>query len=152
VRYRLSIAIVLFVLVGATIYEALVALGVIDLGALPGEGPPGEGLARLLALVAVLVGAAIVVAAPLAAPGAFLAPAAGAFLLARFYTFDPYYLPTLRRMSDQGLLSPLLVYSVVAVAIAVALVSGRWPGVGRYLGPPIALAASLLAFAAGGGH
>jgi len=149
---RLVVLAALIALFTATVYEALVALGAIDLGSQPGDGPLGEGWVRLIALLAMLAGGAMVAVAPKSRHAALVAPATAAFLLARFYTFDPYYLPTLRRISDQGLLSPVLVYLVVALAVGVALLSGRWPAVTRYLGPPIVLAAALLAFFAGGGH
>ena len=39
---RLVVGLTLGVLLGATLYEALVASGVIELGSQPGDGPPGE--------------------------------------------------------------------------------------------------------------
>jgi hypothetical protein len=110
----------------ATVYEALVAFGVIELGSLPGEGPPGERLVALVAVLAMLVAAGLALVAALEAPVRLLAllpPAAAAFLVARFYTFDPYYLPTLRRYSDDGMLPPQLVYAVVALAVGAALLT-----------------------------
>jgi hypothetical protein len=38
-------------------------------------------------------------------------------MLARYYSFDPYYAPALRRMSDGGVVAPLWVYAVTAVTI-----------------------------------
>ena len=142
----------LIVLAAATVYEALVALGAIKLGSQPGDGPPGEGWVLFIALLAMLAAAGLVALAPPSRGSALLAPAAAGFLLARFHTFDPYYLPTLRRMSDAGFLSPVLVYLVVLLAMGVALLSGRWLAAPRYLGAPIVLGAALLAFVAGGGH
>ena len=145
---------VLGVLVAASAYEALVALGVIDLGSEPGEGPQGEGTILLVAVCAMLVatGLAVLVAAGLRLPYVgLLAPAAAVFLVARFYTFDPYYLPTLRRMSDGGLLSPVLVYGLVAFALAAGLLAHSrraWAA----LSAPVILACALLSLTADAGH
>lgn len=142
---------VVAVLVVAAAYEALVAFGAIELGSEPGAGPPGEGLVLLCALVAMLVGAAL---AMLPRGGALplLAPAGAGFLLARFYTFDPYYLPGLRRMSDGGLLPPPLVYAVVAASLLAAVFAQRRPLVGRLFTGGVLLASALLALVAGAGH
>jgi hypothetical protein len=152
---RSALALVLGVLAVATAYEALVALGAISLGSQPDQGPPGDGAIRLAALCAMLgaSGLAVVATAGVRVPLVeLLAPAAAAFLVARFYTFDPYYLPTLRRMSDQGLLSPVLVWSVVALAVGAALLTRAQPRVGAALSVPVILACALLAQAAAGGH
>ena len=142
---------VLAVLLAATTYEALVAFGVIELGSEAGEGPPGEGLVLACALVAMVAGAAL---AALARGRLLqlLAPAGAAFLLARFYTFDPYYLPTLRRMSDEGLLAPWLVYGVVAISLLTVFVAQRQPLAGRLLTLCVLLGSALLALLAGAGH
>jgi hypothetical protein len=51
--------------------------------------------------------------------------AAVAFVVARFYSFDPYYAPELRRMSDGGLVAPGLIYVLIVATVAVvALVEG----------------------------
>ncbi|MEO8289645.1 MAG: hypothetical protein ABI649_01455 [Gaiellaceae bacterium] len=133
-------------------YEALVALRVIDLGSLPGEGPPGEGIVLSLALLAMLAG---VVLAGFGRPASFielLAPAAAAFLVARFLTFDPYYAPALRRMSDGGLVSPLLVVALVILALTVAVLTRTWPRAGLLLTVPVILACALTALAVAVGH
>jgi hypothetical protein len=145
---------VLCVLAAATAYEALVALGVIGLGSEPGEGPQGEGTILLIAVGAMLVeaGLAVLAAAGLRLPyvGLF-APAAAAVLVARFYTFDPYYLPTLRRMSDGGLLSPVLVYGLVAFALAAGFLAHSRRG-WVALSAPVILACAFFALIAAGGH
>jgi hypothetical protein len=143
--------IVLGVLVAAAAYELAVALGVIGFGSEPGAGPPGEGVVLACALGAMLAGA-LVSLWPRASFLGVLAPAGAAFLLARYYTFDPYYLPTLRRMSDGGLLPPWLVYGVAGLAAAAGLaVWARVPG-GRLLTVTALLGSALLAFVAAGGH
>ena len=153
VRYALSIT--LFILAGATAYEVLVALEVISLGSLPGEGPPGEQTIALIAVLAILVTAGLALVAALGARVPLLAllpPAAAAFLFARFYTFDPYYLPTLRRFSDDGMLPPVLVYGVLALAVGAALLTRANRRVGAALSVPVILACALFAEVLVGGH
>ena len=139
-------------LVAATIYETLVALGAIELGSVPGEGPPGEGLVLFIGLVAMLAGAGLVAFRPLAPFAALVAPAAAAFLVARFYTFDPYYLPALRRMSDGGLVSPVLVFAVAALALCAAAITSARPQAGRFMAAPVILVCAFLALVVDGGH
>jgi hypothetical protein len=142
----------LTVLAGATVYEALVAAGVIELGSLPGEGAPGEGVIRLCAFAAVVAGAALAALAPGTRCLWFLAPAGAAFLIARFYTFDPYYLPTLRRMSDDGIVPPWLVYAVAAVAVLAAVLVHRGTPGWRTVTSLVLLASGVLAVFASAGH
>ena len=123
---RLIVFVTLGLLISATTYEALVALGVIDLGSLPGDGPPGERMIALIAVLTMLVAAGLALFAALGARVplvAILAPAAAAFLVARFYSFDPYYLPTLHRFSEDGMLPPVLVFCVVALAVGAAVLT-----------------------------
>ena len=77
---------------------------------------------------------------------------AAAFLVARFYTFDPYYLPTLRRMSDGGLVSPALVFAVAALALCAAAITSVRPQAGRFMAAPVILVSAFLALVADGGH
>jgi hypothetical protein len=143
---------VLCTLVAATIYETLVALGAIELGSVPGEGPAGEGLVLFIALVAMLAGAGLVAFRPLAPFAPIVAPSAAAFLVARFYTFDPYYLPALRRMSDGGLVSPVLVFAVAALALCAAAITSARPQAGRFIAAPVILVCAFLALVVDGGH
>jgi hypothetical protein len=143
-------------LLGATVYELLVALRVIELGTLPGEGPPGASIAGWVAAVA-LLGAAVlcvVLAITRNAPAlaALLAPAAGAFLLAYFHTFDPYYLPPRIRYSERDFVPPELVYALVAAAVAVGLLTLLRRRAGLVLSAPTILACGLAAGWASIGH
>ena len=45
---------------------------------------------------------------------ALLAPAGAAYLIARWYSFDPYYLPSLRRYADGGIHGPWIVVVTLA--------------------------------------
>ena len=152
---RLVALVTLGVLFTATAYEALVAFGVIELGSQPGDGPPGEQTVALIAVCAMLVAAGLAVVAALGARVPFVAllpPAAAAFLVARFYTFDPYFLPTLRRFSDDGMLPPALVYGMVALAVGAALLTRVNRRVGAAVSVPVILACALFAQVVVGGH
>ena len=114
------------ILTGAAIYELAVALGWIDLGTQPGEGPAGEGLVLGLASPAMLVGVVYCAFAAIkdsatARLERLLPISAAVLVLTRFYGFDPYYLPTLRRFSDDGAISPAWIYVVVVTALIVGV-------------------------------
>ena len=152
---RIVVLATLGVLVLATVYEALVAFGVIELGSLPGEGPPGELTIALIAVLTMLVAAGLAFVAVLGARVPFLyllPPAAAAFLVARFYTFDPYFLPALRRYSADGMLPPELVFGVVALALAASAVTLVHRRAGAALSVPVILACALFAQVVVGGH
>ena len=85
------------------------------------------------------------------APGedvvALFAPAAAAFMTARFYTYDPYYLPSLRRYSDDSGATDF-VLGMLAVAIVVGVLARLLPRVGSVATAcllPLLLITSLLA-------
>ena len=60
--YRHALFVVVGLLAAATVYEGLVAAGVIGMGSLPGEGPPGDEILSVAAAMA-LIGAAVLAAA-----------------------------------------------------------------------------------------
>jgi hypothetical protein len=118
------------VLLGAAAYELALAVGLIGsyAGLAPGEGIEGEETVAGVAALTMVVG---VVLAGLHARRphcpwavALFAPAAAAFMIARFYTYDPYYLPTLRRYSDGGAVPTGWIFFMLAVSLA-AGVSAR---------------------------
>jgi hypothetical protein len=111
-------ALTLGVLIACVGYELAVALGWISLGTVPGQGPPASGWVLLVALLAMIAGAALALSRDLAAIA--LPLAAAAFVVARFYSFDDYYLPSLRRFSDGGTPSPPWIYALAAAAGAIA--------------------------------
>jgi hypothetical protein len=158
-RGKLSVPVlaVLLVLAAATVYETLVALRVVELGSLPGEGPPGAELMGFVAAIGLLV--AMLVSAMLAGVGttapalsALLAPAAGAYLLARFYSFDSYYLPSLIRYSERDFIPSAVVFVLVGVSLAAGIVTLRRRRVGLALSVPLILVCALAAFFSGVGH
>ncbi|MGZ4391271.1 MAG: hypothetical protein ACXVRK_03960 [Gaiellaceae bacterium] len=122
---------VVSVLVVAAIYELVVAvMGVV--GAVSGEAPSGEPIVYLISLLAIFLGALLALA-PSRASVVLLAPAASAFVTARFYTADPYYAPTLRRYSDGGLVAPAWIFALAALSLLAGLVAARRPQPGAAL-------------------
>jgi hypothetical protein len=146
-----AVAAILVALFAAAIYEALVALGFIHLGSEPGDGASGESVVFGAAILAMLAGTALALA-PHVSLTRLLAPAGAAFLLAHFYTFDPYYLPSLRRMSDHGLVASWLVYCVAALALATAVLAQRRESAGRLFTAVVLVASAFLSLFAGAGH
>lgn len=156
-RHTASVLVVLIILLAAALYEAMVALRVVKLGSLPGEGPPGGelmGFAAAAGLLAAFLLSALLVGVGRAAPAlsALLAPAAAAFLLAYFYTFDSYYLPTLIRHSERDFIPPIVVFALVALSLAAGLAALKWRRAGLALSVPLILACALTAFFTGVGH
>ena len=153
---RRAALVIAAVLAAVTGYELAVALGALDQGSLPGEGAPGGEVVGIVAAIAFLVAAflAVVFAGARRSPAAaaLFAPLTGAFLVAHFYTFDPYYLPTLRRMSEGGMIPPVLVFLIAGAAIAAGLVTLLRPRAGLALSAPLILACGLTASFAGVGH
>ena len=154
-RGRALVASVLLIIASVTVYETLVALEVIELGSLPGEDPPGAGFFDALAALALL--AAALVAVTLAggrapALSALLAPGAGAFLLAQFHTFDPYYLPGLTRYSERNYPPSAFVFGLAAVALVVGVVTLRRRRLGLLLSVPAIALCGLTAWWSTGGH
>jgi hypothetical protein len=139
------------VLAAATAYEASVAWGWIHLGDEPGQKPPLDTLVVSAAFAAYIV--AIVVAATVASRAvAVLAIVGAALVLARFYTYDPYYLPTHRRMSDGGLFPASW---VAALCVGTALAAGATlyaPRGGRALTAAALIACVFTFLFAGAGH
>jgi hypothetical protein len=155
-RSELLTLLLLSVILGGAAYEAAVALGWISLGTQPGDGPPSEGLVLVAALIAMLMGA--VVSAALSAGGrrttsvVLFGAAAGAFVVARFHGFDPYYLPTLRRYSDAGLFSPTWVYTVAGLGVLSSFLCFVRPRVGLVLSGAVLLVCAFTSIFLGSGH
>jgi hypothetical protein len=140
------------VLLAAACYEAAVALGILHLGDAPGDGPPGEGVVLVAALAALVVAAGLAAFASRRRLVWLLAPAGVALVVARFYSYDPYYLPTLRRMSDDGAVSGRWVVFLCAAAATAAVAVRLRLRAGTFL----TVAGTLLSFATvvfeGAGH
>ena len=99
----------LVLVVAACVQQTLIACGVIPMGTVPGDAQP-LWFVSTAALLALLFTGGLLVAWSFRAidewklagsPAVVLLMLAGALLvLAHFYSYDPYYLPTLRRISD----------------------------------------------------
>jgi hypothetical protein len=125
----------LVVLGCAATYESLIAARVIPLGSEPGRGATGGAVVFVATLLALLVGAAVSAARALRANRgrnvvlALLAPVGAAYVLSRWLSFDPYYLPTLRRYSSGGV-SGVWVAAVCLAGVAAAVLATLWPRAG----------------------
>ncbi|HEV7564935.1 MAG TPA: hypothetical protein VGO31_03130 [Microbacteriaceae bacterium] len=117
-RSALALLLAIVIAVGAA-YEVAVAARWIEVGKLTSEGAPHEDTFMVVSLAAAVAGAILIVASPVRAAAAILL-AACTLMLARYYSFDPYYAPALRRMSDGGVVAPLWIYTVTGITIACA--------------------------------
>jgi hypothetical protein len=156
-RDRAPVLGVLAVFGAAILYEILVALRVVGLGDVPGEGPPGSQAVGFAAGVA--VAAAAVLALTLMPRGnegtplaALLAPAAAAFMVAHFYTYDAYSLPTLIRHSERDFVPTPVVFGLAALAAGLGLTTLLKRRLGLVLTVPAVLLCGLTAWFSGLGH
>ena len=155
---RLITIAVLAVLIAATAYEAALAFNWLSVGPLPGETPVGYGLVLASALLALLVGVVLLaVAASRPQPRrdpfwSLVGPAAAAFVVTRFHSFDPYYAPTLRRMSEHGMVPDAWVYALVFFAVVAAILTRVRLRQGLAVNALVLLLGALTALAAGTGH
>jgi hypothetical protein len=146
----------LAVVVAAAIYESALALSWI--ATRPVSERPAQWIVVVVGIVAIVVqtivfafasgrdslrAAALVPTIPLAA--AWL-------LIARFQSFDPYYLPTLRRISDHGLLNPNLVWTLVLLALLASGISVFRRPIGMAISAPLLLVIALTTWLASTGH
>jgi hypothetical protein len=140
-RSRFPELAVLLVLFGAAAYEAAVALEWIPVGTEPGQDARFESLVMAFALLAVLAG--VVISLVLAAQdrrsvaAALLPGATVALMVAVYYTFDTYYLPTLTRYSESGAFSSTWVYGVAIATVPAWFFSLAKPRVGFVVGAAV---------------
>jgi len=146
---------VVLVLLAAAAYEAAVALEWITMGPQPGDDASGQGVVTIAAFLALLTGivATLVSRRILRRWPATLVPiAAAAYMVAQYYTFDSYYLPSRTRFSDTGSISSVWVYGVAVPALIVALAIRRRPSVAPVLTPILLLICGGTVVAQGFGH
>ena len=84
--------------------------------------PDGEWVVRLVALIAILVGAVLVYRTGGAA--ALIAPAAALFVAARFYTGDPYDEPGFQSYAEGS--SPVWIIALLVLSLLVAATTLLW--------------------------
>jgi hypothetical protein len=151
---------VIGLLAGAACYQLLIAVGVLRVGPHPGEVPYGyDAVVGAPLLVLAFSGLALLVASlsahltrlvsgwPLAVAGL----AAVGFVIARFVSYDPYYAPTLRRMTD-GAVQRSWIELLVVAAVAVAWCVIRRPRVGVLGTAAVMWLSAATALVAGLGH
>lgn len=155
---RLITAAVAGVLVAATISEGLVALGVVGLGPSTGDWDVRDVLV-FAAFCALFFGGPLFVAAAFTrfADGfrqgvPIVALATGAVVVARFVSYDPYYAPYMRRMSDGGILPGWWIVVLAGAAIGAAVIARRDLRLGLVLTGSVMFLAGPTIFVAGLGH
>jgi hypothetical protein len=155
---RIVTLLVVVVLLVAAVYEAAIALGWIALGSEPGDDARGQAIVTIAALVALAAGMGIGAAAVLRQgsvrrwPALLIPIVAAAYVVSHYYAFDSYYLPTLRRFSDDGNIAPIWIYGVAGCALAVAGVIALAPRTGFALLPFMLLACATFVVGQGIGH
>ena len=141
---------VIGVLAGAAAFELALALGAGSLGQVPGDGVDGEGWVRVAAFAAIIIGIVVAIRGDSSFP--LIPVAAAAFVVASFYTYDPYFAPSLRRYSDGGALSAWWIYAVLVIALATAVIGVRSREAGRVLVPAVLILCLVTAVLAADGH
>jgi hypothetical protein len=144
-----------FVLLAAAAYEAALALEWISMGSKPGDEATGQGAVTIAAFLALLTGiVATVVSRRILRrwPATLVPVAAAAYMVAHYYAFDSYYLPSRTRFSDSGSVSSIWVYCVLGAAVIVALAIRRRPSVAPVLTPILLLICAGTVVAEGFGH
>ena len=156
--WRIVTWLVVVVLLVAAAYEAAIALGWVALGSQPGDEARGQAIVTIAALLGLAAGMGIGAAAVLGQgsvrrwPALLIPAAAAAYLASHYYAFDSYYLPTLRRFSDDGSIAASWIYAVAGCALAVAGVIALAPRTGLALLPFVLLACGIFVVGQGIGH
>ncbi len=142
------------VLLAAAGFELALALGASGIGSQPGDSAPGEGIVGPVAIVALFVGVIVAVRGTWNAERAVsaLAPAAGLFVTATDYTYDPYYAPTLRRYADGGAVPVSWIFTLLAISFVVGAFTWRRPRAGAGITALSLLVWVVTLVAAGDGH
>lgn len=151
---RSAVIVVLIALAAATAYDVAIAAGWIAMRAEPGNSPRGYDVVRVVAVVALFAGALLCLSGdprPRPLP-ALLAPMGVAYVVARFYSYDPYYLPALRRISDHGEVAAPVLYALVAVTAAVLVLSLIRPRIGLRAAAALLFVSMVLSALEGAGH
>jgi hypothetical protein len=124
-------------LFAAAAFELALALGLVGSysGRVPGQDVEGEETVAAVAYLTMLVGSVVAFVharyprVPWAV--ALFAPAAAAFMTTRFYTYDPYFLPSLQRYSESpGAAGVAWVLGLFAAALVVGVWTRRTPRTG----------------------
>ena len=136
--------VVLGTLLAAAAYELVLA-------ARRAISPQGEGWILLAALVAMLAGAVLIFFRSVALPGLF-APLAALFVVACFYTGDPYYAPYFRAYGDGGIFSSAWVFGLLVLALAAGVATQFWRRTAPWESAVVLLLLAFTALFMGTGH
>lgn len=143
---------VLATLIVAAAYELALALGAGTTGPEPGEAVTGSGAVQVIAFLSMIAASVLSLfyrTPPW--PAALFAPAAAAFLVAFYFTYDPYYAPTLRRYSE-GNVGAAWIAVVASVALADGVLTRLQPRIGRVMTSVVVLGVLLTTVFSGDGH
>jgi hypothetical protein len=143
------------VLFAAAAYEAAVALEWISMGSQSGDEATGQAAVTIAALLALFTGIVATVASRRILhrwPAALVPFAAATYVIAHYYAFDSYYLPSLRRFSDGGAVPSAWLYGVVVAAAIAAVAIRRRPSTAPVLTPLVLLVCGVTVLAQGTGH
>jgi hypothetical protein len=155
--FVVAIAILAAVVAAGAAYEAAVALGLIGLGPRPAEPPTGNTPMLETSLLALMLLGLALLAAAVARPGdrawgGIAGAGASAFLVGRFYSYDPYYAPDLVRISQTAVVAGTWVVAVVAATLGAGLLAAWWPRAGLAASGLGVWAIAMTAAVAGTGH
>ena len=140
------------VLFAAAAYELALALGAGSIGPSPGDDVAGSVVVRLIGLLAMFTAAVLAVFPTMRPwPAALFAPAAAAFLVAFYFTYDPYFAPDLRRYSE-GNVGARWIVVVALLALANGVLTRLQPRIGRGPTSVVVLVVLLATVLAGDGH
>src|SRR5690348_2490930 len=140
-------------LLAAAGYEFAHALGAGSVGLEPGDGVAGSGVVSFVALLAMVAafGLAIAFRAHPWRGAALLAPSAALYLVAFYFTYDPYFAPQLRRYSE-GNVGGGWIALVAAIAVAAGGLTLLRPRVGTVVSGVAVLIVLVATVLAGDGH
>jgi len=139
-------------LLAAAAYELALALGAGSLGPAPVGDVAGSKAVQVVAFLAMIAAAALAPVSGLRPwPAALFAPAAAAFLAAFYFTYDPYFAPTLRRYSE-GNVGGRWIVVVAVIAVANGVLTRLQPRIGRFTTSAVVLLVLLTTLLAGDGH
>src|SRR5262245_1596158 len=150
--------VVVVVLFAAAAYDVAVGLEWISLGSNPGDDAPGQAVVTIAAFLALGVGIALGIVGVLQRgrvsrwPALLIPVAAVAYLIGHYYAFDSYYLPTLRRFSDNASIAPRWVYGLAGLARVVAGLIAVTPAIGLALLPFVLFLCGVFVIGGGIGH
>jgi hypothetical protein len=126
---------ILVPLFGGTAYSAAIAIGLLDVGPVPGDMPPGEFLGDLAWIALLFGGFLLLAAAPFRSAAEWLASpllpfvplAAAAFAVADYLSYDAYYAPGLVRVASVSNVGWGWIALLVVGGVGAALLAWRWP-------------------------